>query len=179
MEGVIGEIRLFAGNFAPRSWAFCNGQLLAIATNTALFAILGVTYGGNGVNNFALPDLRGRVPEGSGNLPTVQLGELGGVESNMLTLQNMPTHTHTAKGTVNIGARSGKIASDTNPENNFYAQIPNGSNIFGTTTDAVMGSTVATVTVNNAGQSVPINNMQPYLGLNYIVCLQGIFPDRN
>src|SRR5688500_15190919 len=114
MEGTIGEIRLFAGNFAPRSWAFCSGQILSIAQNTALFSILGTTYGGNGQTTFALPDLRGRVPLSPGQgpgLPNYTLGQMSGETTHTLTQSEMPTHNHTAAA-ASAGGSSGAPANN-------------------------------------------------------------------
>jgi microcystin-dependent protein len=107
MEGTIGEIRMFAGTFAPRTWAFCSNQLISIAQNTALFSILGTTYGGNGQTTFALPDFRGRVAVGTGTgpgLPNVQLGQMAGTPTVTLLTTNMPAHNHAVTGTVTIQA---------------------------------------------------------------------------
>src|SRR6476660_4017904 len=117
MEGTIAEIRLFAGNFAPRSWAFCAGQILSIAQNTALFALLGTTYGGNGQTTFALPDFRGRIAVGTGSgpgLPIMDLGEVAGEPTHTLITTEMPAHNHT----VAIGAYNGDLANQSNPANN-------------------------------------------------------------
>jgi len=178
MEGVIGEIRLFAGDFAPRNWSFCQGQLLAIQTNQALFSILGTAYGGNGITNFGLPDFQGRVPVGAGQF--LPVGGVTGSETTQLNLQNLPVHTHTASGTVHLGAKTGKGIPIDTPASNFYSgQNTTAPNIYGSTTDKVMGSSSATITVNAAGQGQPFSTMAPFLCLNYIICLYGIFPDRN
>ena len=115
MEGTIGEIRMFAGNFAPRSWAFCNSQILSIAQNTALFSILGTTYGGNGQTTFGLPDLRGRVPIGTGQgpgLPNVSLGEMSGTPTTTLLATNMPAHTHTVAASGSMACKTGAGDAD-------------------------------------------------------------------
>lgn len=175
MEGTIGEIRMFAGNFAPRSWAFCSGQLMSIQQNTALFSILGTTYGGNGTTNFALPDLRGRVPVGTGQgpgLPNVILGEAAGEPSHTLITTEMPLHTHAMH--VNDNTSNMK----TTAAGNFL----NSKTESGESTSASALSSDATLNsagVSLAGGSQPHNNMQPYLGMNYIICLFGIFPSRN
>lgn len=169
-EPFLAQITLFAGNFAPRGWAFCDGQILPIAQNTALFSILGTTYGGNGQTTFALPDLRGRVPIGPRQGPGLSfydLGEVGGVESVTLTNNEMPAHNHAG---VN-GANSGQGTSN-RPGNRFPAR--GGS--YADTADTALGGGAGG---GIAGGSQPHGNRQPYLGLNYIIALEGIFPSRN
>jgi len=166
----IGEIRAVGFNFAPKNWAMCNGQLLAISQNQALFSILGTTYGGNGQTTFALPDLRGRTPIHFGSDPqavTYTLGEKTGGETETLSLNEMPAHTHLVKAnaTANIETAS----------NNFPAGPPSGNNVYG----PPAGATMDPALVPNAGGSQPHANLQPYLTLNYIICLVGIFPSRN
>lgn len=170
-EGMIGEVKMFAGNFAPRNWALCEGQLLAISSNEALFSILGTTYGGDGRTTFALPDLRGRVAIQPGNgpgLPTYNLGQKGGSYQNILTINNMPSHNHGVKVNVNTGP--GEEPTST-------LVIANHSAAF--TENPTAGSVLGGVVENNVGASSPVNNMQPYLAVNYIICLQGTFPSRN
>lgn len=182
MEGTIAEIRMFAGNFAPRTWLFCNGQTISIAQNTALFSLLGTTFGGNGQTTFALPDLRGRVPVGTGTgpgLPNVQLGEVGGLNSVTLLGTNLPAHSHTVTASGSLACKSGAGNSDT-PTGNIPASsasdeiyaAPAGS----TGTMAPMN---VTGTTSSAGSNFPVSVMQPYLGMNYIICQFGIFPSRN
>lgn len=160
---------MFAGNFAPRTWAFCNGQLLSIAQNTALFSILGTTYGGNGTTNFALPDLRGRVPVGTSQGPGLtdkQLGEVSGVETVTLISTQIPSHTHSL-----LAGGSPTTADPTG------ATLPVGqSRIYGS---GPVSAAMSAASVGTAGGNQPHTNMQPYLGMNYIICLQGIFPSRN
>ncbi|WP_205512004.1 phage tail protein [Longitalea arenae] len=178
MEGYIGQVVLFAGNFAPRGWAFCQGQLLSIAQNTALFSILGTTYGGNGQTTFGLPDLRGRVPVGTGagpGLSTWDLGQVEGVENVSLTVTQMPAHNHLVE--VSTGAADTGTAS-----NNFLA---NANAQFGAdeipvnTYNGAPGGTLAANSIAITGGSQPHVNIQPSLGMNYIICTQGIFPSRN
>ncbi len=169
----IGQITIFAGNFAPRNWAFCNGQLLFIAQNTALFSILGTTYGGNGTTNFALPDLRGRVPIHFGQGPGLSNyveGQLGGEESHTLTQNEMPAHNHQA----NSVAGGGNQAS---PAGGLPAIESTGTSLDYSSgvANAAMGNSM----ISTAGGSQPHNNMQPYLAVNYIIALNGIFPSRN
>ena len=182
MEGTIGEIRMFAGNFAPRTWLICNGQLINIASNTALFSILGTTYGGNGQTTFALPDLRGRVPTGTGTGPglsNVQLGQVAGTPSVTLLQTNLPAHTHTVTASGSQTCKSGAGNSDT-PTGNIPASsatdeiyaAPAGSN-------GSMAPISVSGTTSIAGNSQPVSVMQPYLGMNYIICQFGIFPSRN
>ncbi len=168
----IGSIVLFAGNFAPKNWAFCNGQILSIQSNTALFSILGTTYGGNGVQTFALPDLRGRVPVSSGQAPGLSaytLGEQGGSEAYTLLQTNMPQHNHLLNGT---NATNGAEAPGPNhvlglsPMDKMYAA-------------AAPNTSLSTSSIGMAGGSQPFPLMQPYLALNYIIALYGIFPTRN
>ncbi|MCW5958515.1 MAG: phage tail protein [Pyrinomonadaceae bacterium] len=171
----LGEIVMFGGNFAPRSWAFCSGQLLPIAQNTALFSILGTTYGGNGQTTFALPDLRGRVPMHPGSGPGLSprsLGEQGGVENVTLITSQIPSHNHTATTTAN--ANSGP-ASDTVPTGNFLAEGNNYNSAFNTQ----MNNGAVQVTIGNSGGSQPHSNIQPFTCINFIIALQGIFPSRN
>jgi microcystin-dependent protein len=178
MEGFfIGHIMAFASNFAPSGWAFCQGQLLSIAQNTALFSILGTTYGGNGQTTFGLPDFRGRVPIGAGQgpgLPNYQLGEMGGTTTVALTTSNMPSHTHTA--TVSVGV-SDSIASLDEP---IGAILSTGNSpLYNTVAQANGTMAPGTLTLATAGASTPIDLYKPYLGINYVICLQGIFPSRN
>jgi microcystin-dependent protein len=172
----IAEIVLFAGNFAPRGWAFCQGQILSIAQNTALFSLLGTTYGGNGTTTFALPDLRGRVPVGTGQGPglsPVNLGEVSGEPTHTLIITEMPAHNHQAQAQGN--SSSGNSSS---PAGNTWAASTTRDNLY---TNAGANSPMAanTVTVGIAGGSQPHNNMQPYVGLNYLIAIEGIYPSRN
>jgi microcystin-dependent protein len=163
-DAFLSEIKLVSFDFAPKGWAQCNGQILPINQNQALFAILGTTYGGNGISTFALPDLRGRVPVHVGN--NIVLGQHGGEESHTLTIPEMAAHTHQASGTTSI-------ADKTTPVGNTWAtsnDLP-----FGTGSDATM----AAVSLANTGGSQPHNNLQPYAAVNFIIALQGIFPSRN
>jgi microcystin-dependent protein len=172
-EPFIGQITGFAGNFAPRGWALCQGQILSIAQNTALFSILGTTYGGNGQTTFALPDLRGRVPiqEGQGpGLSPYTLGEAGGQENHTLLVTEMPQHNHLIAAT-NAGGNS------QTPIGTFLATDAAGGTA-GYSGGPANGNMAATA-VTLAGGSQPHNNRQPYLCINFIIALQGIFPSRN
>lgn len=170
IDPYIGELMLFAGNFAPNGWALCHGQTIAIATNTALFSILGTTYGGNGVTTFNLPDLRGRVPicfgQGPG-LPFFNLGEQSGEVSHTLNPAEMPLHNHVMSVSDANGTQS-------TPANAFLARDPAGSPAYGVGTSASLNPAA----MSPAGGSLPHNNMQPYLTLTWCIALQGIFPPR-
>lgn len=170
-EAFIGEIRMFAGNFAPRDWAFCDGQLLSIAQNTALFSLLGTTYGGDGVSTFRLPDLRGRVAmhpgSGPGLTPRTQ-GEIGGSETNTLTVAQMPPHNHTVNASTADGDQN--IPTNTIPGNTKALDkeyVSTGAN-----------TTMSPSMIGVTGQGQPVNNIQPYGTVNYIICLYGIYPSR-
>jgi microcystin-dependent protein len=167
-EPFLAQIMMFGGNFAPRGWALCNGQILPIAQNTALFSLLGTTFGGNGQTTFALPDLRSRVPVHPGQGPglsNVSLGEAGGGETVTLTQNEMPQHAHLV-----AASNGGTTAS--RPANNFLAAG-------GSYTNASDGTTMNPAMVGVAGGSLPHENRQPYLGVNFIIALEGIFPSRN
>jgi microcystin-dependent protein len=182
MEGYIAEIRMFAANFAPRNWAYCQGQILSIAQNTALFSLLGTTYGGNGQTTFGLPNFASRVALGTGQgagLSNCTLGEMDGVETVTLTINQMPQHIHTATGNVSPLAYNGG-GDETSINGGFPANSTTVSgNLFGTTPNGTMGTSSATVTIQPSGSSSPHSNLQPYLGMNYIICMYGIFPSRN
>ncbi|GAB5348632.1 hypothetical protein TMRO357_02301 [Alteriqipengyuania sp. 357] len=173
MEPLIGTIILFGGNFAPRGWAFCQGQILPISGNDAVFSILGTTYGGNGSTTFALPDLRSRVPVGAGTgtaFSSMQLGEQGGAESHTLTLGEMPQHNHTMHG--ELGA-----ADKRTPQGTMLALTAEGNAIYTAPTEA-LDRTLAGGSIGMNGGNQPFSTRDPYLGLNYIIALQGIFPSR-
>jgi len=177
-DAYIGEIRTFGFNFAPKSWATCSGQIVSIAQNTALFSILGTTYGGNGQTTFALPDLRGRAPIhwGTGvGLANVSLGQVGGEENHLLTSQEMPTHNHTFAATTAAATKKpvnlGVFADDVDTQAvDYFATFnaPNSSYV-----------NLNQLSMPPAGGSQPHNNMQPYLVLNICICMFGIFPSRN
>lgn len=167
----IGEIRLFGGGFAPAGWAFCHGQLLAIAQNDALFALIGTIYGGDGQNTFGLPDLRGRTAVHQGQGPGLQpytIGEAYGVENVTLLGTQIPAHTHGVVASAGPGATA-------NPSNAVWAA---GSGIAPYNTVAP-GVVMQATSISNSGGSQAHQNMTPFLALNYIISLFGIFPSRN
>lgn len=199
----IGQIMMFAGNFAPRGWAFCQGQILPIAQNTALFSILGTTYGGNGQTTFALPNLGSRSPVGTGQSPglsQITLGEVSGAENVTILSTQMPMHTHvatttataTSTGALQVAGSSSNPSATPSATNNIL-----GASVAGGPPSAAIWSDQLTnpVTLANpetinttlnvdvvlqpAGGSQPLPIRNPYLGINFIIALQGIFPSRN
>ena len=169
-EPFVGEIRMFGFNFPPQGWAFCDGQLLSISQNAALFSLLGTTYGGDGVSNFALPDLRSRVPVSQGQgegLSSYAEGQAGGTETVTLAAAQMPAHTHA------VSASSSPAASE-RPAGRVLARSPDHSYIPEPDTDTVMNAKM----IGEAGNSQPHDNIQPYLVLNFCIALQGVFPAR-
>jgi microcystin-dependent protein len=170
-EPFLSEIRIMSFNFAPQGWALCNGQLLPINQNQALFSLLGTTYGGDGRVNFALPDLRGRVSFHMGNGHT--LGERGGQESHSVTLSEMPGHVHTLTNANNAATGGTTNADQGNPVGNYWANA--GKSIY---TTAAPNSAMSPATVSNVGGSQPHENRSPFLTLNFCIALQGIFPSQ-
>jgi microcystin-dependent protein len=191
MDSFLSTILIWPPNFAPTGWALCAGQLMSISQNTALFSLLGTTYGGDGVSTFGLPDLQGRIPVGAGQgrgLSPYVLGQTGGAEGVTLTVGSLAPHTHTATssglsanvpavtsiGTTNQASPSVTLAAPVdagrNPINIYSAATPNQSLASGTVTGSV--------SVASAGGGQPHENRQPYLSVNYIIALQGIFPSR-
>lgn len=171
----IGEIKMFAGTFAPRNYALCNGQILPISQNTALFSLLGTTYGGNGTTNFALPDLRGRAPMHPGTgagLSQHVLGEMSGENNVTLLSTQMPIHNHPISGAVIANS-----SPSNTPASNTLFTNSSPNQLYG----AALGTPVnlAPQSVTLSGGSQPHNNTQPYLGVNFIIALFGIFPARN
>lgn len=191
MEGTIGEIKVFAGNYAPANWAFCEGQVLAIADHQNLYSVVGAAYGGNGVATFALPDLRGRVVVGTGTgvgLTPVMLGEAGGAETVALQTAQLPAHTHEATFTQSSGTSSMPASSSAgntdDPAGHVLAQPGSGTpNIY---SDAAADSHLqagttaveGTVAVSNTGSGAAHLNMQPFLGIHWIICISGAYPQR-
>ncbi len=170
MDPILGQIIMFAGNFAPRGWAFCEGQLLPISQNTALYSLLGTTYGGDGKTTFALPDLRGRVPMHPGHGPGLtprRLGEQGGAETVTLTTNNLPAHNHA----LNIHNGDSKITTAAgNLLGNAQTQVYSDEAASGQLSPAAVGST---------GGSQPVSIMQPFNCVNYIIALEGVYPSRS
>jgi len=168
----LGEIRVFGFSFAPKQWAFCNGALLGIQQNAALFSLLGTYYGGNGVQNFALPDMRSRTPIGYGTAPDgtqFTIGENGGEENVTLTLQQIPAHNHNVTATT-TAANSPTVSTTTA----LIATVASGA-YFGPPSSLVA---LAPQSVGNTGSTQPHTNLQPYLAVNYCISLTGLFPSR-
>jgi microcystin-dependent protein len=173
-DSFIGEVQMFAGNFAPRNWALCEGQLLPISQNTALFSIIGTTYGGDGRTTFALPDLRGRVVmhNGSGpGLSSYNLGQHGGAESVTLNQNQIPSHTHTDE--VKGASPVGRGQSSNTPEGTYWAEGAS----YATSLNTSMAANAVQIANTGGGQSH--ENRAPYMAVNYIICLNGVFPSRN
>jgi|RhiMethySRZTD1v2_1073278.scaffolds.fasta_scaffold1004192_2 microcystin-dependent protein len=165
----IGEIMLVSWNFPPKGWAFCNGQTLPIAPNTALFSLLGTTYGGDGITTFKLPDLRDRVPihfgQGAG-LSLRSLGERSGETVHTLTLAELPTHAHP------VQVSAGSVGTQVDPAGHYPARNPAGYPQYGSVVDVAM----AAAAIGSTGGGQSHTNLQPYLGLNFVIALQGFFP---
>ncbi|TPJ56655.1 tail fiber protein [Mesorhizobium sp. B2-6-7] len=161
----VGEVRIFAGNFAPAGWMFCEGQLLPISENETLFQLIGTTYGGDGQSTFALPDLRGRVPlhQGSGFI----LAEIGGVEAVTLTAQQLPVHSHQFMASSSPG-------SSVNAQGNAIAESPNISIYI----EDVAGINLSATAISPIGGNQPHENFEPYLCVNFIISLFGVFPSQ-
>lgn len=180
MEGTIGEVRLFAGNFAPLNWQFCDGSSISIANNDALYALIGTIYGGDGVQTFNVPDLRSRIPIGTGQgpgLPNIVLGQLAGSESVTMTTGQMPVHTHAGQpASLSIPAYTGADTSAT-PTGAVLAGLAGAYTAL--EPDTNLKADTAAITLAPTGQGNPFSIIQPYLTTNYIICVQGIFPTRN
>jgi len=202
--GFLGEVKMFAGNFTPRGWALCQGQLMSISQNQALFAVIGTLYGGDGRTTFALPDYRGRVPRGTGSGPGLQtavIGQKGGTEFKVLSLLEMPIHNHTAVFTssgstpTNISISIPAVAdegheAEPSPNASLAVGIANGdettmystsnpdTNLKPFNASAVVNNS-GTVSVGQSGGSQSFDNRQPFTTINYIICTEGVFPARN
>ncbi|MDR7208661.1 tail fiber protein [Flavobacterium piscis] len=160
----VGEIRMFAGNFAPAGWMFCEGQLIPISENEPLFQLIGTTYGGDGQETFALPDLRGRIPIHNGN--GYILAETGGAEQITLTTQQIPAHTHALLATTNL-------ANSASPANAYLSATATGNKIYSTANPTIPLNAQG---ISPTGGSQPHDNFQPYLCVDFIISLFGIFP---
>jgi len=169
-EPFVGEVRMFAGNFAPRGWAFCDGQLLAVSQNDALFSLLGTIYGGDGRTTFGLPDLRGRIPIHAGHGPGLserRLGSKSGAEKVTLTVNQLPSHTHTMQAST-------QPATDSLPGSKVLAQ----ADVRPYTVDAPFQG-LSTSAVTNIGGSRSHTNLMPFLCIHFIIALVGIYPSRH
>ena len=172
-DAYLGDIKLTAVTFEQRGWMECDGRLLSINQHTALFSLLGTTYGGDGRTTFALPDLRGRVPIGLGQgpgLPNYVQGSKGGATTTTLTVNNLPPHNHTVNAVVEDGNQSvptGNLPAGTKLLDKEYSDA------------SASNTTMNSAMINNTGEGQPVNNMQPYITLRYVICVQGIFPSRN
>ncbi|PTS92322.1 phage tail protein [Pedobacter sp. HMWF019] len=184
MDPILGTIIIFAGNFAPRGWMLCWGQLLPISQNQALFSILGTFYGGDGVTTFALPDLRGRVPVGQGQGPGLSnyvLGEKTGTENMTLTINQMPIHTHVATTAMKVSSQQGDQVTPVAASSISAVKDINGDPAKGFSSQSPdVGLTNAVTNTNGmTGGSMPFSLLQPILGVNYIIAMQGLYPSRN
>lgn len=171
-EPFIAEVRIFAGNFAPRGWAFCNGQLLPVSQNTALFSLLGTTYGGDGRTEFGLPNLQGKAPMHPGDGPGLterSLGEAGGQKEIQLTETQIPSHSHQIKASL-------PLADDDDPGTDKFLATARGAGVYKSPSNLVQMAAQAT---SEVGSGQPHDNMQPYLTLNFIIALVGVYPSRS
>ena len=171
----LGGIFMFAGNFAPRGYALCQGQLMSISQNTALFSILGTTYGGDGIQTFALPDLRGRGPVGAGNGPglsPVVIGELAGTQNATILTSNLPAHSHVLNASTSAGDQP-------LPTGNVLASVQDSQGGQSTAYTAAPNTTMAPNSIGLTGNGLPISIQSPYLCVNFIIATQGVFPSRN
>jgi len=175
-EPFVGEIKMFAGNYAPVGWALCDGQLVSVSEYDALFSLLGTTYGGDGQTTFGLPDLRGRVPVHMGQGPGLSsrvIGARGGAESVTLTVQQIPSHTHQARCIPGTGDQQ-------SPQNHVWAQAAiAGTNLYSNLPPSLTMKSTPTAAIGNTGGSQEHDNLIPYQVLNYIIALTGIYPQRN
>lgn len=181
MEPYIGQIMLFAGSFAPVGWASCNGQLLPISGNETLYTLLGTTYGGNGTQTFGIPDLRGRIPVHSGQGPSltnIVQGTLYGSEANLLTIPQIPAHTHVVTGTIKVAASSGSDEDIDIPTGAYLKATP-GINTYANSSDTKMGnSPFAAVSALSVSGGTEVPNVQPTLVMNYCIATVGIYPTK-
>ncbi len=174
MDPYIGEIRMVGFNFAPYGWAFCNGQIMPIVQNTALFSLLGTTYGGDGKTTFGLPNLQGRAPMHWGNGPGLTprgLGESGGCPSVTLVVTQMPQHNHVPQGS--------DAGGETSPEGHIWGAVPSGRDPVPVYQSGPPNVPMNGLALGSSGNSMPHNNMQPYLAVNFVIAMQGIYPSRS
>ena len=175
-DAFVAEIRIFPFNFAPKGWAECDGQILPISQNTALFSLLGTTYGGNGQSTFALPNLQGRAAMHPGQGPGLSLRDLGeesGVEFVTLLTSEMPVHAHRFGGAVDANG------TNQSPVGSIWAQAPNGRGSLACYHEAPPTGALNAIALSSSGGGLPHNNLQPYLVLSFCIALQGIFPPRS
>lgn len=180
IEPYLGNVSVFAGNFAPRGWMFCQGQLLSIAQYDALFALIGTTYGGDGQTTFALPDFRSRIAihagQGAG-LSNYSLGQMGGNENITLLTMQMPAHTHSL---ISFQVKQSASTATTGTDNPTNAYPASGANVYNNSSDGTSMGTYSSVgTTPIAGSSQPVPTIQPYLAMNFVIAVEGIFPSRN
>jgi microcystin-dependent protein len=181
MEPIIGQIMMFAGKFAPKGWAICDGKILPIREYAALFSIIGTTYGGDGRTSFALPDLRGRVPVHQGKGPGLtprDMGEKGGLENEVLSVSQLPAHNHQGNGTIRVNNSDDK-STHSNPEGKIISVLNNQTLGFADSHNATMQDNCVQVYTNVVGGSIPVDKIQPYLTVNFIIALEGTFPQRS
>jgi len=181
-EPFIGEVKIFGFSFSPLGYDYCNGQTYSIAQYTALFSLIGTTYGGNGTTTFQLPDLQGRVPIGQGQgpgLPDYSMGEVGGSPSVTLTTANLPAHIHTVNN-MRVQLKASNDTADENAGSGLYPGVA-ASAVYtaNPTTGVYTGGTVVSGTTDVVGSNTPIGIANPYLVLNYCIAVEGIFPSRN
>lgn len=192
LSNTLGEIRLFAGNFEPEAWRFCQGQIIEIKGNEALYSLLGTNYGGDGKVTFGLPDLRGRAPISGGqgkDLPSYKLAEKGGVEKAAMTVDNMPRHSHSGKATfegkASLDASNSVYSNSGNPQNQVPANYKF-EHLYAKTTDGTMGGGIdvsvdqySDVKVSETGGGLPFDIMSPFVAINYIICVSGVYPQHH
>lgn len=177
-EPFVGEIMMIGTNFAPRNWAQCSGQLLSISQNTALFSLLGTTYGGDGKTTFALPNLQGRAPMHPDTI--YPLGKAGGIENVTLTVENMPKHSHDLEFKLPLGEDNNSDYLTDNPVNNYsiHASKPGEELLYSSTATENMGGFMTEISLGIAGSNMPHSNMQPYIAINFVIALYGVYPSR-
>lgn len=179
VDPYLSNVTIFAGNFAPLNWSFCNGALVSIAQNTALFSLIGTIYGGDGQTTFALPDLRGRfaVHPGQGpGLPVFDLGEVGGSENTTLLITNLPAHNHVVTSVTGSPGAYLDAGGANAPGGAVPAIV---TNRYSSISDNPMAPTIVNTLTPVVGANSPVSNLSPYIAMNYIICVEGIYPSRN